>query len=127
MKPFKLAILTLLVGLVVTTAYAQDKQTNDATVSTHNYKHPNKAEAARQLGTEASIEFRRRPGWGKAKANYKDQKRNDGLPVAAIAIPVRGTAASPVNYKQQNRLVSPQKKEAKVQETAVEPAAEAAN
>ncbi|MFD1145094.1 hypothetical protein ACFQ4C_28450 [Larkinella insperata] len=52
MKTYFFALV--LIGLFSVTASAQDdaKRRNDVTYSTHNYKHPNKAAAARKWANE---------------------------------------------------------------------------
>ena len=56
----KYLFMLALGGLSVLTASAQDdrKLRNDHTYSTHNYKHPNKAAAARQWESKQGVEVR---------------------------------------------------------------------
>ncbi|QJD80054.1 hypothetical protein [Spirosoma rhododendri] len=90
---------------------AQDKPSwaNDPTYSTSNYKHPNKAQAARQASTKQAVSVTA-PATGDGQlANYKRQRPNqapvggvtvDHIPSASLAnrnykiqIPVREEAA----------------------------------
>lgn len=88
-------------------ALSQDKLKNDPTYSTANYKHPNKAAAARQWEPEQGIEFKRRKNRPQNIASYREQQRRGGIGDPAIAIPATPSMANR-NYKQQNRMVSPQ-------------------
>jgi hypothetical protein len=104
-------IMTTCIGLLAValaiSATAQNKLKNDPTYSTANYKHPNKAAAARQWEPEAGIEFRRRKRKPQNIATYREQQRLGGFGDAAITIPATPSFANR-NYKQQNLMVSPQ-------------------
>lgn len=62
-----------LIGLFGLTASAQDraKNRNDVTYSTHNYKHPNKAAAARKWATEKGSEITATGFDNKVVTSYK--------------------------------------------------------
>ena len=105
-------ILTTCIGLLAVAlaipATAQNKLKNDPTYSTANYKHPNKATAARQWESESGIEFRIRNNRKPQNiASYREQQRRGGLGDPAIAIPSKPSLANR-NYKQQNLMVNPQ-------------------
>jgi hypothetical protein len=55
-RPFMLTALLALTTLVSTQCLSQNKSISDPSVSTHNYKHPNKAKQASKLSAgEAQI------------------------------------------------------------------------
>ncbi|GAB3899306.1 hypothetical protein GCM10028803_20230 [Larkinella knui] len=99
--------LGLLAVALTMPGIAQDKVKNDPTYSTANYKHPNKATSARQWEPESGIEFRIRRRQPQTIAAYREQQRRGGFGDAAISIPAKPTLANR-NYKQQNRMVTPQ-------------------
>ncbi|GAB3335639.1 hypothetical protein GCM10027299_44830 [Larkinella ripae] len=69
MKTYIFAIT--LSGLSILAASAQDKNRNDGTYSTHNYKHPNKAAVAKQWANQKGAGVSA-PGLdNRTVANYK--------------------------------------------------------
>lgn len=80
---------------------AQDKPSwaNDPTYSTSNYKHPNKARAARQASTKETVSVTA-PTVGDAKlANYKQQRPNQA-PAGGITVDHTPSASlADRNYK----------------------------
>lgn len=75
-------------GLTVLTVSAQDdaKSRKDVTYSTHNYKHPNKAAAARKWANQKGTGITT-PGFNnKAVANYKQPVPN-AEPVDGLLVP----------------------------------------
>ncbi|MRS62077.1 hypothetical protein [Larkinella terrae] len=107
MKTIMKTCLGLLAIALAIPASAQNKLKNDPTYSTANYKHPNKATAARQWEPEAGIEFRKRKRQPMNIATYREQQRRGGLGDPAITIPATPSMANR-NYKQQNLMVNPQ-------------------
>ncbi|MFD1140317.1 hypothetical protein ACFQ4C_04325 [Larkinella insperata] len=107
MKTILGTCLGLLAIALAIPALAQDKLKNDPTYSTSNYKHPNKAAAARQWEPEKGIEFKRRKARPQNIASYREQQRRGGIGDPAIAVPATPSVANR-NYKQQNRMVNPQ-------------------
>ena len=85
----KTSLLILsLISLSAITASAQDdrKLRNDATYSTHNYKHPNKAATARRWTADKSLEVTPPSPAINQLANYKHQM--PGLtPVGGVVLP----------------------------------------
>lgn len=99
MKTF---IFTLgLISLTVLTASAQDdrKLRKDATYSTHNYKHPNKAATAQRWTADKSLEVTPPSTAVNQLTNYKHQM--PGLPpVGGVVLPhTPQTDVASRNYK----------------------------
>ncbi|GAB3336417.1 hypothetical protein GCM10027299_46440 [Larkinella ripae] len=107
MKTITITCLGLLAIALAIPATAQNKLKSDPTYSTANYKHPNKAAAAREWEPENGIEFRRRKSKPQNIATYREQQRRGGIGDPAIAVPATPSMANR-NYKQQNRMVNPQ-------------------
>ncbi|KAA9347869.1 hypothetical protein [Larkinella humicola] len=106
MKTIWKTCLGLLAIALAMPATSQDKVKRDPTYSTANYKHPNKAKAAREWEPESGITFRIRKRQPQNIASYREQQRRGGLGDPAIAIPAKPSMANR-NYKQQNLMVSP--------------------
>lgn len=102
-----LTFVGLLAIAIAIPVVAQNKLKSDPTYSTANYKHPNKAAAARQWEPESKIEFRRRKRQPENIATYREQQRRGGIGDPAIAVPASPAVANR-NYKQQNLMVKPQ-------------------
>lgn len=105
----KTYIFSLALGIIaVTTTLAQNhpKVRKDVTYSTHNYKHPNKAAAARQWSNAPTVTVDL-PEAGNARvANYK-QPVSQSQPGSALAIthtPNLDPASR--NYKIQHRAAN---------------------
>ncbi|GAB3270558.1 hypothetical protein GCM10027347_41320 [Larkinella harenae] len=107
MKKIMLTFVGLLAIAIAIPVLAQNKLKSDPTYSTANYKHPNKAAAARQWEPESKIEFRRRKRQPENIATYREQQRRGGIGDPAIAVPANPSVANR-NYKQQNLMVKPQ-------------------
>lgn len=96
---------TLLLGLALVAlsnwSCAQDKPAwaNDPTYSTSNYKHPNKAQAARQASSKQAVVVAA-PTTGDAQvANYKQQRPNQA-PAGGITVDhTPSTSLADRNYK----------------------------
>ena len=88
------------------TSQDNDKLKRDPTYSTGNYKHSNKAKAAREWEPESGITFRIRKRQPQNIASYREQQRRGGIGDPAIAIPAKPSMANR-NYKHQNLMVSP--------------------
>ncbi|MFC5407969.1 hypothetical protein ACFPMF_01520 [Larkinella bovis] len=108
MKSITKTCLGLLAVAMAIPATAQEKLKSDPTYSTANYKHPNKAAAARQWEPENGIEFRRRKQKPQNIASYREQQRRGGIGDPAITVPATPASLASRNYKQQNRMVNPQ-------------------
>ncbi len=97
-------------SLLALTASAQDEATlrNDPTYSPHNYKHPNKAAAARKWANKTGVAVPA-PGYTQESlANYKQQK--PGV-TPARSLSVAHTPTNEVtlrNYKVQRVSLSPE-------------------
>lgn len=99
------ATYTLLLGLALMAisnwSCAQEKPSwaNDPTYSTGNYKHPNKARAARQASTKETVSVTA-PTVGDAQlANYKQQRPNQA-PAGGITVDHTPSASlADRNYK----------------------------
>ncbi|MGA0558339.1 hypothetical protein ACO2Q8_16890 [Larkinella sp. VNQ87] len=123
MKTILKTFLGLAAIALAVTAVAQDKPDKlkrDPTYSTSNYKHPNKAAAARQWEPEAGIEFRKRKRRQPMNiATYREQQRRGGIGDPAIAIPAAPSMANR-NYKQQNQMINTQQPKKEEVATRVE-------
>lgn len=84
----QILLIAALSGLSFITASAQDDQKirKDHTYSTHNYKHPNKAAAARQWEKKPGAVVRA-PGFGQGPvANYKHPVPG-AVPAGGVVVP----------------------------------------
>lgn len=96
-------------GLSILTASAQDdsKLRNDVTYSANNYKHPNKAAAARKWETKKGIEVNA-PGLTPGPMTSYKQPVPNAVPVGGVVVahtPDRDLAKH--NYKNQRVSSSP--------------------
>jgi hypothetical protein len=75
-------------GLTILTASAQDdtKRRNDATYSTHNYKHPNKAAAAQKWANQKGTGISTPSETNRTVANYKQPVPN-AEPANGLVVP----------------------------------------
>lgn len=81
------------------------KYRSDATYSTHNYKHPNKASAARQWNPEASLTLRASNTQQLGLGDYKRFANRDTTSLT-VAVPTVGVPAS-INYKTKQSSLAP--------------------
>ncbi|GEM_PF-1964466 len=91
------------VGLVALSNWscAQDKPSwaNDPTYSTNNYKHPNKAQAARRVSNKQAVSVTA-PTVGDAQlANYKQQRPNQSPAGGVVVDHTPSTSLAGRNYK----------------------------
>lgn len=107
MKHTMKTLLSLFAVVFALSVRAENKLLSESTYSVANYKHVNKAIAARQWEPEAGIEFRKRVRQPMNIATYRALQRLGGLGDPAIAIPSTPSLANR-NYKQQNQLVDSQ-------------------
>ncbi|WP_041258404.1 hypothetical protein [Fibrella aestuarina] len=102
-------VFSLLAGLGLlacgndTAAQDDAKLRNDPTYSTHNYKHPNKAAAARRWEGDKGVEVRPPYGPANRQTSYKNQAPNQ-LPSGGITVDhVTDEGLANRNYKAQNQ------------------------
>ena len=104
----RILLIAVLSSLSFLTASAQDNQKirKDHTYSTHNYKHPNKAAAARQWEKKPSVEVRIPESGLNSVANYKHPVPG-AVPAGGVVVPhTPETDVTLRNYKIQ-RLSMP--------------------
>ncbi|RRB02665.1 hypothetical protein [Larkinella rosea] len=94
-------LLSLIAVVFAFAVQAENKLLSESTYSVANYKHVNKAIAARQWEPESAIEFRKRVRQPMNIAAYRELQRLGGLGDPAITIPSTPSPANR-NYKQQN-------------------------
>lgn len=78
---------------------------NDATYSTHNYKHANKASEARQWNPESSLTLRAGNSQQLGLGDYKRFANRDTTTLT-VAVPTVGVPAS-INYKTKQFSLAP--------------------
>lgn len=84
----RLSLIVALISLSFVTAWAQDNQKvrNDHTYSTHNYKHGNKAAAARQWESKSGTSVRAPGSVTGPLANYKHPVPGT-VPAGGVVVP----------------------------------------
>ncbi|MEZ0541928.1 hypothetical protein [Fibrella arboris] len=105
------SFLTLLIGLGILAcgapSKAQDEQKirKDHTYSTHNYKHPNKAAAARNWDSKEGVTVQTPSLQDSRLANYKTQQPGQA-PVGGVTVPhTLNEGLANRNYKMQKPSV----------------------
>lgn len=103
----KTPLLTIAGLLIATTfAVAQDNARYDATYSTRNYKHANKAAEARRWEQKAGTPVNAPTLQDNAVANYK-QPKPGVAPVGGVSVPTNGPASvASRNYKAQHNYTT---------------------
>ncbi|GAA4451275.1 hypothetical protein GCM10023189_13100 [Nibrella saemangeumensis] len=101
MKTYLFSIVLSVLAITTAVAQSEDKVRNDVTYSTHNYKHPNKAAAARQWSSQAYVRARQ----PRMAANYKHPVQSPVL-TSGLVIPHTSIEDAKRNYKMPHNEVA---------------------
>lgn len=98
-QTYLIALVFLAVASQVSGQDNRSKLRKDPTYSTHNYKHPNKAAAARQWEAPAGVAVQQPQSGNTNLANYKRQVPNQA-PVGGVTVDhTPSTEVADRNYK----------------------------
>ncbi|GAA4399067.1 hypothetical protein GCM10023187_10390 [Nibrella viscosa] len=94
MKTYLFSIVLSMLAITSAVAQTSDNRRNDVTYSIHNYKHPNKATAAREWSSRKFVPAR----LPRMAANYKHRVQNPVL-TSSLVIPHTPIDDAKRNYK----------------------------